>query len=57
MNIKLVQQEVMMASIPKKAETRIRTALGSFKKVIQAAKDRDVNESDTVTILTDMLAV
>ncbi|MBW2738785.1 MAG: hypothetical protein JRE64_08030 [Deltaproteobacteria bacterium] len=46
-----------MASIPKKAETRIRTALGSFKKVIQAAKDRDVNESDTVTILTDMLAV
>ena len=45
-----------MATIPKKADTRIRAGLGAFKKVIQAAKDRDVNESDTVTILTDMLA-
>jgi len=45
-----------MPTIPKKADSRIRTALGTFKKVLQAAKDRDVNESDTVTILTDMLS-
>ncbi len=45
-----------MAMIPKKTESRIKSALHNFKKIIQNAKDRDVNESDTVTILTDMLA-
>lgn len=43
-------------AIPKNAETRIKKALKQYLKVIEAAKARDVNESDTVTIITDMLA-
>ena len=45
-----------MASIPKKVSTRLSKEVGAFQKVLQAAKDRDVNESDTVTIIVDMLA-
>jgi hypothetical protein len=45
-----------MANIPKKAEERIRAGIKAFAKVIEAAKARDVNESDTVTIITDMLS-
>ena len=46
----------MATSIPKRAETRIKNGIKQFRKVIAGAKDRDVNESDTVTILADMLA-
>jgi len=45
-----------MASIPKTAETRIKNGIKKYKNVLKKAKDRDVNESDTVTILTDILA-
>jgi len=45
-----------MANIPKKAEERIKAGIKTFAKVIEAAKARDVNESDTVTIITDMLS-
>lgn len=45
-----------MAAIPKKVETRIKTGVKNFQKIIDDAKSRDVNESDTVTIITDMLA-
>lgn len=45
-----------MASIPKRAEERIKAGIKTFAKVIEAAKARDVNESDTVTIITDMLS-
>ena len=42
--------------IPKKVADRIATGLKRFKPVLEAAKDRDVNESDTSMIVTDMLA-
>ena len=45
-----------MAVIPKKAEARIRTGIKKYRGIIANAKDRDVNESDTVTIITDILA-
>ncbi|MBU2538119.1 MAG: type I restriction enzyme HsdR N-terminal domain-containing protein [Proteobacteria bacterium] len=45
-----------MATIPKRAEDRIKTGIKAFSKVIEGAKARDVNESDTVTIVVDMLS-
>jgi len=42
--------------IPKKVADRLATGLKRFKPVLEAAKDRDVNESDTSMIVTDMLA-
>lgn len=44
-----------MSSIPAKAAERIRTELKRFQPILQAAKTRDVNESDTVVIVTDIL--
>jgi predicted type IV restriction endonuclease len=45
-----------MVKIPKKVSDRFAKEIGRYQKVLQTAKDRDVNESDTVTIITDMLA-
>lgn len=45
-----------MAKIPKKVTERLSKEIKQFQKVISIAKDRDVNESDTVTIITDMLS-
>jgi len=45
-----------MASVPKKVADRLIKELSSFQKVLQGAKDRDINESDTVAIVTDILA-
>lgn len=45
-----------MAAIPKKVTERFVHELGRFQKVLQSAKDRDINESDTVVIITDMLS-
>ena len=42
--------------IAKKVEDRIKNGAVKFKKVLEAAKNRDLNESDTVAIITDMLA-
>lgn len=42
--------------ITKKTEERIKASIGKFQKVLGIAKDRDLNESDTVSIITDMLA-
>jgi predicted type IV restriction endonuclease len=42
--------------IPKKVSDRLAAGLKRFKPVLEAAKDRDVNESDTSMIVTDMLA-
>lgn len=44
-----------MSSIPKKIVERFQKTVPRFQKVIQIAKDRDVNESDTVSILNDVL--
>lgn len=44
-----------MAPIPTRAADRIRAALKQFQPVLASARSRDVNESDTVVIVTDML--
>lgn len=45
-----------MANIPKKVQERIKAALRRFQPIISSAKARDVNESDTVTIIIDTLS-
>jgi microcompartment protein CcmK/EutM len=45
-----------MATLPKKATERLGAGLKSFQPILSAAKARDVNESDTVVIVTDILA-
>lgn len=42
--------------IPKRVSDRLKKAIPPFQEVLAAARDRDVNESDTVLILTDVLA-
>lgn len=45
-----------MPSVPKKVVERLSKQLTVFQKILRAAKDRDVSESDTVTIINYMLA-
>lgn len=44
-----------MSNIPTAVIKRFKSAVPKFKKILTKAKERDVNESDTVTIITDML--
>jgi len=44
-----------MASIPTVTSKRIIATVPKFRKVLEQARERDVNESDTVTIVTDIL--
>jgi predicted type IV restriction endonuclease len=44
-----------MSNIPAAVIKRLTTSVPKFKKILARAKERDVNESDTVTIITDML--
>ena len=46
-----------MVTIPKTVSERLKKQVRRFKRVLKNAQARDVNESDTVTIVTDMLAV
>ena len=46
----------MTAKIPKKVVDRLSKHIRPFQKILKEAKRRDVNESNTVTIVTDMLA-
>ena len=45
-----------MATIPKRVSERLAKEVRSYQRVLRKAKDRDINESDTVVIVTDMLA-
>jgi hypothetical protein len=45
-----------MGKIPAKVQDRIVTGIKRFQPILASAKARDVGESDTVTIVTDMLA-
>jgi len=47
--------KIEMARIPQKVVARIKKNVPKFQKVLDIAKTRDVNESDTVSIITDML--
>lgn len=44
-----------MANIPVKVEARLKAEVPVFQKILDAARSRDVNEADTVVIITDML--
>jgi hypothetical protein len=44
-----------MAKLSKRAEERIITGLKRFQPILSSAKARDINESDTVVIVTDLL--
>ena len=44
-----------MAGIPSKVEARLVAGLKKFQPVLAAAKSRDINESDTVVVVMDML--
>lgn len=45
-----------MVTIPKKVTERLSKGVTKYKRVLKKALDRDVNESDTVSIITDMLS-
>jgi predicted type IV restriction endonuclease len=45
-----------MAAVPKKVAERLVTGIKRFQPILASAKARDVGESDTVVIITDMLA-
>lgn len=45
-----------MAKMQAKVATRLSTALKRFQPILSSAKARDVNESDTVLIITDLLS-
>lgn len=44
-----------MASIPKRVEDRLAAGVKKYQPILALAKSRDVNESDTVAILNDIL--
>jgi predicted type IV restriction endonuclease len=44
-----------MGALSKKAAERVAAGLKKFQPILEAAKSRDVNESDTVVIVTDLL--
>lgn len=46
----------MNISIPKRAEDRLAAGVKKFQPIVQAALRRDANESDTSTIVIDMLS-
>ena len=45
-----------MAVIPKKVQSRFVAGIKKFQPILNAAKTKDINESDTVVIITDMLS-
>ena len=45
-----------MSNIPAPVTKRLIAAVPKFRKILQVAKERDINESDTVAIVSDMLA-
>lgn len=45
-----------MASLPSKVAARLAAGLKQFQPILASARSRDVNESDTAVIITDMLS-
>lgn len=46
-----------MARIPKRVSERLSKETRKFQRILKAAKDRDINESDTVAIISDMISI
>ena len=45
-----------MITVPAKVKDRIAAGLKKYQPILTIARDQDINESDTVTILMDVLA-
>ena len=45
-----------MGNLPKKVQERLSKEVSKYQRVLQSAKDRDVNEADTGVIIADILA-
>lgn len=45
-----------MTTIPTKVQSRLSAGLKKFQSIVSSAKAKDINESDTVVIITDMLS-
>ena len=45
-----------MAKLPKKATERIAAGIKRFQPILASSKSRDVNESDTALIVSDLLS-
>lgn len=45
-----------MTTIPSKVQTRLVAGLKKFQNIVTAAKAKDINESDTVVIIADILS-
>lgn len=45
-----------MLTIPARAKERIITGIKKFQPILANARDKDINESDTVTIISDVLS-
>lgn len=45
-----------MTTIPSKVQSRLIAGLKKFQTIVASAKAKDINESDTVVIITDMLS-
>ena len=50
------QERFCMASVPKKVSERLTSGIKRYQPILASAKARDVGETDTVTIIKDMLA-
>jgi len=50
------KKSITMAAIPVKIQSRIAEGLKRFQPIVESAKTRDVNESDTVVLLTGILS-
>lgn len=51
-----IQNANMATKIPSKVSDRISAGVKRFQPILESAKSRDVGESDTVTIIADMLS-
>ncbi|HUW04685.1 MAG TPA: hypothetical protein VMW01_00350 [Williamwhitmania sp.] len=45
-----------MATIPPKVQTRLTSGLKKYQSIVSNARAKDINESDTVVIITDILS-
>lgn len=52
----VLEKENYMASIPAKAQQRVIDGLKKYVPLIKLLKSKDINESDTVVVVTDMLS-
>jgi hypothetical protein len=46
-----------MRTVPSRVGERLKSGIKAFHSVVESARSRDVNESDTVIIVTDMLSL